>query len=145
MLLTGSFRRIIAEIVSDLRFVTISVVLRWRASSQQAVCRRWCDQLGDGDSTTHFRVRYPKLRSGDPVGTFCGGSVWSPAKWERLMSNLTGRHDSKVIAVTSQWFRFFKVILLMISQKSSSKWVMKAQRIRESLFSSKLLLHQSHP
>lgn len=51
----------------DLRFVTISVVLRWRASSQQAVCRRWCDQLGDGDSTTHFRVGYPKLWPGDPL------------------------------------------------------------------------------
>lgn len=51
---------------ADLRFVAVSVAVRWRASSQLAVCRRWCDQLGDGDSTTHFRVGCPKLWLGDP-------------------------------------------------------------------------------
>lgn len=53
---------------SDLRFVTISVVLRCRASSQQAVgyVDGGVTSLGDGDSTTNFRVGYPKLRSGDP-------------------------------------------------------------------------------
>lgn len=65
---SGSFRRVIAEIVSDLRFLIIFVVFRWRTTSQQAVCRRWCDQLDDGDSTTHFRVWHPKIGYGDPRG-----------------------------------------------------------------------------
>lgn len=66
---------------ADLRFVTISVVVRWPASSQHAVCRRWCDQLGDGDSTTHFRVGYPKPWPEDPRGAFWRGPSWCPAKW----------------------------------------------------------------
>lgn len=65
---SGSFRRVITEIVSDLRFLIIFVVFRWRTTSQQAVCRRWCDQLDDGDSTTHFRVWHPKIGYRDPRG-----------------------------------------------------------------------------
>lgn len=77
-LVPTTYRR---DCVCDLRLVTISVALRWRASSQQAVCRRWCDQLGDGDSTTHFRVGYPKLWSGHPEGALWRGTEWSPAEW----------------------------------------------------------------
>lgn len=42
------------------RFGTIFQFLQLWATSQQTVCRLWCEQLDDEDSTTHFRVGDPK-------------------------------------------------------------------------------------